>query len=65
MPSRHIHFPPQAALALGIVGRENVMKRMRRGSAPFVWVIVAANSVGASLSASVLAFKIRDLRAGN
>jgi len=29
------------------------------------WVIVAANSVGASLSASVLAFKIRDLRAGN
>ena len=29
------------------------------------WVIVAANSVGASLSASVLAFKFRDLRAGN
>ena len=28
------------------------------------WVIVAANSVGATLSASVLAFKIRDLRAG-
>jgi MtN3 and saliva related transmembrane protein len=26
------------------------------------WVIVAANSVGAALSASVLAFKIRDLR---
>ena len=29
------------------------------------WGIVAANSVGASLSASLLAFKIRDLRAGN
>jgi MtN3 and saliva related transmembrane protein len=29
------------------------------------WVIVAANSVGASLSASALGFKIRDLRAGN
>jgi len=28
------------------------------------WVIVAANSVGAILSASVLAFKIRDLRSG-
>ena len=28
------------------------------------WVIVAANSVGAALSASVLAFKIRDMRAG-
>lgn len=28
------------------------------------WVIVAANSVGAGLSASVLAFKIRDLRSG-
>jgi MtN3 and saliva related transmembrane protein len=28
------------------------------------WVIVAANSVGAALAASVLAFKIRDLRAG-
>lgn len=28
------------------------------------WVIVAANSVGATLSASVLAFKIRDMRAG-
>ena len=27
------------------------------------WVIVAANSVGGALSASVLAFKIRDLRA--
>lgn len=26
------------------------------------WVIVAANSVGGALSASVLAFKIRDLR---
>jgi MtN3 and saliva related transmembrane protein len=26
------------------------------------WVIVAANSVGAALSASVLAFKIRDAR---
>ena len=26
------------------------------------WVIVAANGVGAALSASVLAFKIRDLR---
>jgi MtN3 and saliva related transmembrane protein len=29
------------------------------------WVIVAANSVGASLSASVLAFEFRYLRAGN
>jgi MtN3 and saliva related transmembrane protein len=29
------------------------------------WVIVAANSVGAALSASVLAFKIRDLRSGD
>ena len=28
------------------------------------WVIVAANSVGAALSASVLIFKIRDMRAG-
>jgi MtN3 and saliva related transmembrane protein len=28
------------------------------------WVIVAANSVGAALSASVLVFKIRDLRSG-
>jgi MtN3 and saliva related transmembrane protein len=28
------------------------------------WVIVAANSVGAALSGSVLTFKIRDLRAG-
>jgi MtN3 and saliva related transmembrane protein len=28
------------------------------------WGIVAANSVGAALSASVLAFKIRDLRSG-
>ena len=28
------------------------------------WVIVAANSVGEALSASVLAFKIRDMRAG-
>jgi MtN3 and saliva related transmembrane protein len=26
------------------------------------WVIVAANGVGATLSASVLAFKIRDMR---
>jgi MtN3 and saliva related transmembrane protein len=26
------------------------------------WVIVAANSVGAALSAGVLAFKIRDMR---
>jgi MtN3 and saliva related transmembrane protein len=26
------------------------------------WVIVAANSVGAALSSSVLAFKVRDLR---
>jgi MtN3 and saliva related transmembrane protein len=26
------------------------------------WVIVAANGVGATLSASVLAFKIRDIR---
>lgn len=29
------------------------------------WVIVAANGVGAALSASVLAFKLRDLRAGS
>ena len=28
------------------------------------WVIVAANGVGASLSASVLIFKIRDMRSG-
>jgi MtN3 and saliva related transmembrane protein len=28
------------------------------------WVIVAANSAGATLSASVLIFKIRDIRAG-
>lgn len=28
------------------------------------WVIVAANSVGGTLSASVLAFKIRDMRSG-
>jgi MtN3 and saliva related transmembrane protein len=28
------------------------------------WVIVAANSVGAALSASVLILKIRDMRAG-
>jgi MtN3 and saliva related transmembrane protein len=28
------------------------------------WVIVAANSLGAMLSASVLAFKIRDMRSG-
>jgi MtN3 and saliva related transmembrane protein len=28
------------------------------------WVIVAANSVGAALSATVLAFKIRDMRSG-
>jgi MtN3 and saliva related transmembrane protein len=28
------------------------------------WVIVAANSVGASLSGSVLIFKIRDMRSG-
>lgn len=28
------------------------------------WVIVAANSVGAALSSSVLAFKVRDLRSG-
>ena len=28
------------------------------------WVIIAANSVGALLSGSVLAFKIRDMRAG-
>jgi MtN3 and saliva related transmembrane protein len=28
------------------------------------WVIVAANSVGAALSASVLVFKTRDMRAG-
>jgi MtN3 and saliva related transmembrane protein len=28
------------------------------------WVIVAANSVGATLSGAVLIFKIRDLRSG-
>jgi MtN3 and saliva related transmembrane protein len=28
------------------------------------WVIVAANSVGAALSAGVLIFKLRDMRAG-
>jgi MtN3 and saliva related transmembrane protein len=28
------------------------------------WVIVAANTVGAILSGSVLAFKIRDMRSG-
>ena len=28
------------------------------------WVIVAANTVGAALSATVLAFKIRDMRSG-
>jgi MtN3 and saliva related transmembrane protein len=28
------------------------------------WVIVAANGVGAALSGSVLAFKIRDIRSG-
>jgi MtN3 and saliva related transmembrane protein len=28
------------------------------------WVIIAANSVGATLSGSVLAFKIRDMRSG-
>jgi MtN3 and saliva related transmembrane protein len=28
------------------------------------WVIVAANCVGATLSGSILIFKIRDLRAG-
>jgi MtN3 and saliva related transmembrane protein len=28
------------------------------------WVIVAANGVGATLSGSVLAFKIRDMRSG-
>jgi MtN3 and saliva related transmembrane protein len=28
------------------------------------WVIVAANSVGAALSGSVRAFKIRDIRSG-
>ena len=28
------------------------------------WVIVAANSVGAALSGTVLAFKLRDLRSG-
>lgn len=28
------------------------------------WVIVAANSVGAALSAAVLSFKIRDMRSG-
>jgi MtN3 and saliva related transmembrane protein len=29
------------------------------------WVIVVANGVGATLSGSVLAFKIRDMRSGN
>jgi MtN3 and saliva related transmembrane protein len=29
------------------------------------WVIAGANSVGAMLSASVLAFKIRDMRSGH
>jgi MtN3 and saliva related transmembrane protein len=29
------------------------------------WVIIIANCVGAALSGSVLAFKIRDIRAGN
>ena len=29
------------------------------------WVIVIANCVGAALSGSVLAFKIRDIRAGD
>ena len=29
------------------------------------WVIIAANSVGATLSGSVLAFKFRDMRSGN
>ncbi len=29
------------------------------------WVIIAANSVGAALSASVLAFKLRDMRSGS
>ena len=29
------------------------------------WVIVAANSIGAALSGSVLAFKLRDLRSSN
>ena len=28
------------------------------------WVIIAANSVGAALSGSLLAFKIRDIRSG-
>jgi MtN3 and saliva related transmembrane protein len=28
------------------------------------WVIIAANGVGATLSGSVLAFKIRDIRSG-
>jgi len=28
------------------------------------WVIIAANSIGGALSASVLAFKIRDIRSG-
>jgi MtN3 and saliva related transmembrane protein len=28
------------------------------------WVIVAANSIGATLAGSVLAFKIRDIRTG-
>jgi MtN3 and saliva related transmembrane protein len=32
--------------------------RLARGD----WIIVAANSVGAALSGSVLAFKIRDMR---
>jgi MtN3 and saliva related transmembrane protein len=29
------------------------------------WVIVAANSIGAALSGSVLAFKLRDLRSSD
>lgn len=29
------------------------------------WVIVAANGVGGALAASVLAFKIRDIRSGS
>jgi MtN3 and saliva related transmembrane protein len=28
------------------------------------WIIVAANAIGAALSGSVLAFKIRDVRSG-
>lgn len=34
------------------------------GSLKGDWVIVAANGVGAMLSGSVMAFKIRDMRAG-